>query len=529
MGGTTRARQRQPCDRSVPRRRAVRDRGLDRGRRCHLPRPAPTGRCRRRIGSLDRRSHAGTASGTTTVTGYLIRFRIMARTRTSSDAELLVELRRDDDVPLHRQLEQELRGGDPLRPPRLGQCRAVDARPRDPARPLAGRRRRGVRAARRRGLPDEPARRHDPHRRGRRGRRPPTDAPHPARGRRTSAIDFGYGRPDVIAIPARRLAAVDAAGPDRGAERAARLPRPARRRRAPRGTRRLPQPRARHVRRCAAGRRQQRLRAGASCWSCPRFARAARRRIAVEDPSLHDDFRRVADLLGMTIVAGSRGRRRDPGRCARPHRCRPRPRDACPPVPHGRRPVRGAPSRARPLGDRRLATDHRGRLRRRVPLRPRADRGDPGPRARARRLRRLCQQDARARHAPRLARRPGRSRRRPCLVQAVARPRFAESRPAGLRRLPRARRVRPPSAADAADLSGPPRRALESDRKALARVRSVRRIGRPARGRLAAAGPPGGAADRSSGGRRCGHQRAGAATTPNRPRATGAPVRLRPG
>ena len=36
---------------------------------------------------------------------------------------------------------------------------------------------------------------------------------------------------------------------------------------------------------------------------------------------------------------------------------------------------------------------------------------------------------------------------------------FAESRPAGLRRLPRARRVRPPSAADAADLPGPPRHA----------------------------------------------------------------------
>src|SRR4029453_3982402 len=33
----------------------------------------------------------------------------MPRTRTSSGAELLVELRRDDPTPLHRQLEQELR------------------------------------------------------------------------------------------------------------------------------------------------------------------------------------------------------------------------------------------------------------------------------------------------------------------------------------------------------------------------------------------------------------------------------------
>src|SRR5947209_7312574 len=33
----------------------------------------------------------------------------MARTRTSSAAELLLDLRRDDEEPLHRQLEQELR------------------------------------------------------------------------------------------------------------------------------------------------------------------------------------------------------------------------------------------------------------------------------------------------------------------------------------------------------------------------------------------------------------------------------------
>src|SRR5882724_4061474 len=34
----------------------------------------------------------------------------MARSRTSSASELLVELRRDDPLPLHHQLEQELRG-----------------------------------------------------------------------------------------------------------------------------------------------------------------------------------------------------------------------------------------------------------------------------------------------------------------------------------------------------------------------------------------------------------------------------------
>ena len=48
----------------------------------------------------------------------------------------------------------------------------------------------------------------------------------------------------------------------------------------------------------------------------------------------------------------------------------------------------------------------RGRLRRRVPLRPRRRRRAPGSRARSRRLRRLAQQDARAGAAARLARGP---------------------------------------------------------------------------------------------------------------------------
>ena len=85
----------------------------------------------------------------------------------------------------------------------------------------------------------------------------------------------------------------------------------------------------------------------------------------------------------------------------------------------------------------------------------------------------LCQQDARARHAFGLAGRPGRPRRRSRLVQGLARPRLAEPRPAGIRRLPRARRIRPPPAPDAADLSGSPGHAAESHRQAPARVRSV--------------------------------------------------------
>ena len=63
----------------------------------------------------------------------------------------------------------------------------------------------------------------------------------------------------------------------------------------------------------------------------------------------------------------------------------------------------------------------------------------------------------------------------------------------------------------------------------LPELRSVRRIGRPARGRLAAAGPPGGPADRASGCRGCGNQRAGRLPRRTGRGATGAPVRLRPG
>ena len=75
----------------------------------------------------------------------------------------------------------------------------------------------------------------------------------------------------------------------------------------------------------------------------------------------------------------------------------------------------------------------------------------------------------------------------------------------------------------------PPRHAVAGDRTAPARVRSVRRIGRPARGRLAAAWRRGGPADRASGCRGCGNQWAGRLPRRTGRGATGAPVRLRPG
>ena len=74
---------------------------------------------------------------------------------------------------------------------------------------------------------------------------------------------------------------------------------------------------------------------------------------------------------------GGSGRRRDPGRrrraAGRPARRQPmptRPRHRGPPVPDRRRPPAGAPGGARRLGDEPTRGRHRGRLRRRVPVRP---------------------------------------------------------------------------------------------------------------------------------------------------------------
>ena len=76
--------------------------------------------------------------------------------------------------------------------------------------------------------------------------------------------------------------------------------------------------------------------------------------------------------------------------------------------------------------------DPRGRLRRRVPLRPRADRRDPGPGRRPRRLRGFGEQGPRARAASRLAARAARAHRprwsRPSRPPTWARRRSTSSR-----------------------------------------------------------------------------------------------------
>ena len=101
--------------------------------------------------------------------------------------------------------------------------------------------------------------------------------------------------------------------------------------------------------------------------------------------------------------------------------------------------------------------DHRGRLRRRAPVRQLAGRRAARTRTRSRRLRRDREQDPRARPAPRLDDRARRARRAARRAQVRRRSRIAGDRAAGVRRVPDARRVRPAPAQDAAGLPSPAR------------------------------------------------------------------------
>ena len=131
---------------------------------------------------------------------------------------------------------------------------------------------------------------------------------------------------------------------------------------------------------------------------------------------------------------------------------------------------------------RRAARD-RGRLRRRVPLRPPPARGAAGARPAARRLPRLGEQGARARPAARLARAPRRARR-----AAVVREKALDD--AGTPSLEqlvagaadRRRRARPPPAPRAPALRGAARRARRGARGRAARRHADRDGRRPARG-----------------------------------------------
>ena len=124
--------------------------------------------------------------------------------------------------------------------------------------------------------------------------------------------------------------------------------------------------------------------------------------------------------------------------------------------------------------------DHRGRLRRGVPLRPPGGRRAPGPGAGPRRLPRLGQQAPRAGDPHRMGRRPRYARRRPCRGKGIRRLRLTHDRPAHPRRADRGRKPRAPCATGPARVSPAAGPCPCRDRAAPARVDGPRRRRRPA-------------------------------------------------
>ena len=224
----------------------------------------------------------------------------MARTRTSSDAELLVELRRDDGAPLHRQLEQELRAA--IRSGRLTAGSVVPS-----TRGLASQLglSRGVVVEAYEQLVAEGYLTSQPGgttriAEGVADTNPVTGAPvSPPPAMR---IDFGYGRPDVAQFPrAAWLRSVRRVLTEAPSDRLVYLD--------PRGAHELREALADYLNRvrgtCADAERVV-VSAGfgqAVVLVLHALRERGARRLAVEDPSLHDDYRRLTALLGMEIVA----------------------------------------------------------------------------------------------------------------------------------------------------------------------------------------------------------------------------------
>ena len=328
----------------------------------------------------------------------------MPRSRTSSASELLVELHRDDPTPLHRQLEHELRepsGAVASAPMPSSRRRA----PRRPARPVPRRRRRGLRAARRRGLPRQPARA------GRRSSRPRRPAAQPTAGRRRPPRASTSRTAGPTSRRSReRPGCVDQAGLHRDAERPPRVPRR----------------RGAHELRVALATYLDRVRGTCAdpddivicdgfAQACALLARCSAGAAAGGSPS------RILGLPGPPAGAGPRPRGRpvpvdESGWTSRPSRARASMPSWSHPPTSSRPAASSRPSAAPRSSPGRSEGDRcpRGRLRRRVPLRPRAHRRHPGPRARPGRLRRVGEQDAGAGSATGLAARPrGSSSRSP--------------------------------------------------------------------------------------------------------------------
>ena len=242
---------------------------------------------------------------------------------------------------------------DPGRPPAGRDRAALHACPRDPAGRLARDRRGGLRAARRRGVPAEPAGRRHP----RGPRRGHQAGPSARRRRAPPRVRLPARPPGRLGVPAGGLAPQPPSRPRDRPERSTLLPGWQRRPGAADRARDLPQPGARDGRGPGRRRDLHRLRAGPGA----RGAGAARGRRA------HDRRRgpigprvpRDAPLGGARVRCHPGRRARDPrGGARRPRRRRGRDHGG-PPVPDRCRPGAGPPRRLADWATRRGAASSR--------------------------------------------------------------------------------------------------------------------------------------------------------------------------
>jgi GntR family transcriptional regulator/MocR family aminotransferase len=223
----------------------------------------------------------------------------MARSRTSSAAELLVELRRDDPLPLHRQLEQELRGA--VRSGRLGAGSVLPS-----TRALAAQLdlSRGVVVEAYEQLVAEGYFVSRPGGATRVSERV-VEPIAPATSRSPSSafrIDFGYGRPDVTQFPRQTwLRSLRRVLNEAPSERLAYLD--------PRGAPELRETLASYLNRVrgTAADAERIVICNGFAQAIGLIAQAIRARggttLAVEDPSQVDDVKRVAGVFGLAIEA----------------------------------------------------------------------------------------------------------------------------------------------------------------------------------------------------------------------------------
>ena len=260
--------------------------------------------------------------------------------------------------------------------------------------------------------------------------------------RRRHRLRVGAQRPRELS--ARRLAEIVAPGPQRDAAPPPLVPRWNRRPRVPDRDGVVPQPDPRP--RGARGLRSRVLWFRAGRQSGPDSAQApwcanagnrgsesGRRRPGGGRVVRHEGRRHPSRRRGV----GRRRARAQRGRCRRA--------DPVAPVAGRRGDGRRHPHARDPMGARARRNPRRGRLRRRVPLRPTGHRGAPGPRSGARRLHRDRQQDPHAGPSARLDGGSAATRSAAGTGQAGGRPRLSGDRSARLRRLRRPRRVRPAS------------------------------------------------------------------------------------